>query len=157
MARHLELNGYHHAPITCPHCGQFGRMVWEAELRPDRTEKVLVRIDGAFHEQLSPKAPYPLELICKLCGATQNSPLQDGQSKMTDKHIPFSCPHCGQGGDVSWHGEGIARVLVSLSDGFHVEDGRLPGARHVIICDACDEIDPPRLALPNEDASHMLD
>ena len=63
-----------------------------------------------------------------------------------DSHIAFACPHCGQAGEVVWNGEGADRVLVRLSEGFHVEEGRLPGARHVIICDVCDEIDPPRIA-----------
>ena len=34
------------------------------------------------------------------------------------------------------------RELIRLSNGFHVEEGRLTGARHVIVCDVCDEIDP---------------
>ena len=61
---------------------------------------------------------------------------------MTDIHVHFgfACPHCG----VEWRGHGSGRELVSLSNGFHVEAGRLPGARHVIICDPCDEIDPDR-------------
>jgi hypothetical protein len=41
------------------------------------------------------------------------------------------------------------RVIVRLSNGFHVEEGRLPGARHVIICGQCDEIDPPRTIEPS--------
>ena len=59
--------------------------------------------------------------------------------------IKFACPHCGQSGEVVWEGRGVDRSLVQLSDGFHVEEGRLPGAKHVIICDACDEIDAPRI------------
>ena len=67
---------------------------------------------------------------------------------MTDqKHIKFGCPHCGQSGEVVWLGEGVDRSVVTLSDGFHIEEGRLPGAKHVIICDKCDEIDPPRIIL----------
>jgi len=65
---------------------------------------------------------------------------------MTEKEINFACPHCGQPGNIIWEGEGAERSLVLLSDGFHVEEGRLPGAKHVIICDRCDEIDPPRIA-----------
>ena len=61
---------------------------------------------------------------------------------MAGKNIKFACPHCGQSGEVTWEGEGKDRVLVNLSDGFHVEENRLPGARHVIICNGCDEIDP---------------
>jgi hypothetical protein len=66
--------------------------------------------------------------------------------KTTDqKHMKFGCPHCGQAGGVMWLGEGEDRTVVRLSGGFHVEEGRLPGAAHVIICDMCDEIDPPRI------------
>lgn len=61
--------------------------------------------------------------------------------------IKCGCPHCGQPGSVVWRGDGAKRELVRLSKGFHVEEGRLPGARHVIICDQCEEIDPPRLVL----------
>ncbi len=57
--------------------------------------------------------------------------------------IEFACPHCGQKGEVVWRGEGADRAVVRLSDGFHVEEGRVPSGRHVIICDRCDEIDPP--------------
>ena len=61
-----------------------------------------------------------------------------------DKHIEFACPHCGQTGEIVWNGEKKARVLVRLSDGFHVEEGRTADARPLIICNACDEIDPDR-------------
>ena len=64
---------------------------------------------------------------------------------MVDKLIQFACPHCGQKGRVVWKGDGEERELVSLSEGFHIEEGRLPGALHVIICNVCDEIDAPRL------------
>ncbi len=67
---------------------------------------------------------------------------------MPENHIRFGCPHCGQKGEVVWRGGGAGRELVRLSSGFHVEEGRLPGARHVIVCNACDEIDPPRIAEP---------
>jgi len=60
---------------------------------------------------------------------------------MADNQIEFACPHCGQLGAVVWRGDGGSRELVRLSDGFHVEEGRLPGARHVIVCNECDEID----------------
>jgi hypothetical protein len=63
-----------------------------------------------------------------------------------DNHIKFACPHCGQTGEVVWNGVREQRELVRLSDGFHLEDGRFPGAKHVIVCDTCDEIDPPRVA-----------
>ena len=67
--------------------------------------------------------------------------------KPADKHIDFACPHCGQKGEVVWNGENKERVLVSLTSGFHLEEGRLPGAKHVIICNTCDEIDPPRVVI----------
>ena len=71
------------------------------------------------------------------------------------KHIQFACPHCGQKGEVVWQGSGTIRALESLSSGFHVEEGRVPGARHVIICDICDEIDPPKLLTsPSPDLGH---
>jgi hypothetical protein len=62
-------------------------------------------------------------------------------------HIPFACPHCGQAGEIVWKDHGNGRTLVRLSSGFHVEEGRISGARHVIICNACDEIDPLRVYL----------
>lgn len=65
---------------------------------------------------------------------------------MKAKLIQFACPHCGQAGEVVWNGKGADRILVSLSSGFHAEEERLPGTRHVIICDMCDEIDPARVA-----------
>jgi hypothetical protein len=64
---------------------------------------------------------------------------------MAQKEIKFACPHCGRKGEVIWGGAGSDRVLLRLSNEFHIEEGRLPGTRHVIICNACDEIDPPRL------------
>ena len=68
--------------------------------------------------------------------------------KADDRYIQFACPHCGQKGEVVWNGESNRRKLISLSKGFHVEEGRLRGAKHVIICDACDEIDAPQAAVP---------
>ncbi len=53
-----------------------------------------------------------------------------------ETHIRFACPYCGQSGEVVWRGDGGERELVSLSDGFHIEEGRLAGARHVIVCNA---------------------
>ena len=66
-------------------------------------------------------------------------------AEMDEKRIDFACPHCGQTGEIVWQGDGDERELVRLSKGFHVEEGRLPGARYVIICTSCDEIDAPRL------------
>lgn len=76
-------------------------------------------------------------------------PARDGGAEggtLTDqKYIKFGCPHCGQSGEVFWQGDGAQRIIIELSHGFHIEHGRLPDAKHVIICDACDEIDPPRV------------
>jgi hypothetical protein len=63
--------------------------------------------------------------------------------------IVFACPHCRQKGKVIWSGEGAYRSLMRLASGFHVEEDRFPGARHVIICDHCDEIDAPRALIPS--------
>lgn len=57
-------------------------------------------------------------------------------------HIKFACPHCGQQGEVVWKGIGVERDLVRLSEGFHVEEGRGIGTRHIVVCNSCDEIDP---------------
>jgi|GEM_PF-2962199 len=64
-----------------------------------------------------------------------------------DNRINFACPHCGQSGEVVWNGMHQDRALIHLSPGFHIEEERLPGTKHVIICDMCDEIDPPRIAM----------
>ena len=62
------------------------------------------------------------------------------------RHRSFACPHCGQAGEIVWQGgNGGEHKLVRLSAGFHIEEGRLPGVRQVIVCSRCDEIDPPRL------------
>ena len=61
------------------------------------------------------------------------------------KLIKFACPYCGQKGTVVWGMDGQDRELITLSKGFHVEENRLPGSRHVIICGSCDQIDPPGL------------
>jgi hypothetical protein len=70
------------------------------------------------------------------------------RSVTAEQLIEFACPYCGQQGWVAWSGEGKDRELARLTNGFHVEEGRLPGARHVIVCDHCDEIDPPRSSSP---------
>jgi transcription elongation factor Elf1 len=77
-----------------------------------------------------------------------NGPLSGAKGeRMTQAYdFNFACPHCGQSGEVVWEGLGVERGLVRLSNGFHVEVGRLPGAKHVIICDVCDEIDAPRIS-----------
>jgi hypothetical protein len=69
-------------------------------------------------------------------------PIEGG--RMTEQGIMFACPYCGQPGHVVWDDDGANRRLISLSNGFHIEEGRIAGARHIIICDVCDEIDPLR-------------
>jgi hypothetical protein len=76
-------------------------------------------------------------------GLAEPSGVQRGMT--AEKYIEFACPHCGQQGEVIWNDNGKDRAMEHLSNGFHVEEGRLPGARHVIICDICDEIDPPKV------------
>jgi len=68
---------------------------------------------------------------------------------MSDTHIKFGCPHCGQSGEVVWNGDEGDRNLVRLSDGFHIDEGRAPAAKHLVICNACEEIDPPCLVIPS--------
>ena len=57
------------------------------------------------------------------------------------KRLLFGCPECCQKGEVVFFMNDGKRTLVRLSDGFHLETGRLLGMRHVIVCDRCDEID----------------
>jgi len=54
--------------ISCP-CGRTGRLHWERAAGGKRDE--LVKIEGDFYERLARKAPYPIELVCNGCGATQ--------------------------------------------------------------------------------------
>lgn len=70
-------------------------------------------------------------------------PEGDGSKVNADRHVKFACPYCGQRGEVVWGG--LGHVLKRLSEGFHVEEDRVPDTRHVIICNRCDEIDPPRV------------
>jgi len=64
------------------------------------------------------------------------------------KHIKFGCPYCGQQGEVVWNSDNSGHELVRLSNGFHFEEGRMKGMRPVIICNICDEIDPPHVGGP---------
>ncbi len=64
------------------------------------------------------------------------------------KHIRFGCPYCGQQGEVVWNSSNAGHELIRLSNGFHIEDERIPGERLIIICNVCDEIDPPGVVNP---------
>ena len=59
------------------------------------------------------------------------------------------CANCSQSGRLQWEEgpgggqeRGGTRIYVSVSDGFHKEDGRMPSGGPVIVCDVCDEIQP---------------
>ncbi|MGH6873237.1 MAG: hypothetical protein ACREHE_17205 [Rhizomicrobium sp.] len=61
----------------------------------------------------------------------------------------IACPTCGQTGELAWaegpgggQERGGTRVFLRVSDGFHVEEGRMPSGDPVIVCNACDEIQP---------------
>jgi hypothetical protein len=63
--------------------------------------------------------------------------------------IRFTCPNCGQAGTRTWEesasksriaGEG--RVLLNVSDDFHIEAGRTRSGEPLIVCNVCDEIQP---------------
>lgn len=63
--------------------------------------------------------------------------------------VALTCPNCGQHGARHWeegadasHALGSDRVYLSVSDGFHCEDGRAANGEPVIVCDVCDEIQP---------------
>ena len=45
-------------------------------------------------------------------------------------------------GHVTWDGEGAGRKFVSCGSGFHPEIGRVTRGETVMICDACDHIQP---------------
>ena len=57
--------------------------------------------------------------------------------------IAFQCPNCSQQGARRWsEGPGAGRTYLDVSTGFPVEAGRSPKGDPVIVCDACDEIQP---------------
>lgn len=65
---------------------------------------------------------------------------------MTNQHVKFGCPQCGQEGEVFWHADGSRLTFVNVTTGFHIEDERGVGSDAVLVCDECDEIDPAGLA-----------
>ena len=61
----------------------------------------------------------------------------------------ITCPTCSQSGRLQWkegsgggRERGGTRTYISVSDGFHREDGRMPSGDPVIVCNVCDEIQP---------------
>lgn len=55
------------AKIMCSKCGAFGEMVWENQ----SGNRSLVSVSSGFHERISKKKPYPIELVCHGCGSAQ--------------------------------------------------------------------------------------
>jgi hypothetical protein len=66
-----------------------------------------------------------------------------------DFQIAITCSNCGQPGTVTWQ-ESVAnqrprgpeRRLIDITPGFHAETGRTQSGDAVIVCDACDQIQP---------------
>jgi hypothetical protein len=63
--------------------------------------------------------------------------------------VAFKCSNCPEVGVRTWTepagrsqtvGEG--RMLVSVTQGFHIETGRTDSGEPLIVCDACDQIQP---------------
>jgi len=61
----------------------------------------------------------------------------------------ITCPTCSQTGSLQWEEgsgggreRGGTRIYISVSEGFHREDGRMPSGDPVIVCNVCDEIQP---------------
>lgn len=70
---------------------------------------------------------------------------QDRQRSSTS----LKCPNCGAQGFVQWEESGSTdrkrgseRKLIVLDGGFHTEAGRTQSGDPIIVCDACDEIQP---------------
>lgn len=53
--------------IVCPGCGQIGETVWEMSGK----KATFVEVSPGFYERMTRKPPYPIELVCHSCGATQ--------------------------------------------------------------------------------------
>lgn len=53
--------------IVCPKCGQMGETVWERYGR----KSSFLDVSPGFHERISKKVPYPIELVCQACGTAQ--------------------------------------------------------------------------------------
>ena len=118
---------------------------WQA-LAAERQQKREKRVQELPLVMRGERFMAPYKLFVFLNGQSVGEIERHSGEETTDhKHMKFGCPHCGQAGGVRWLGEGEDRSVVRLSGGFHVEEGRHPEAKYVIICDTCDEIDPPRI------------
>jgi hypothetical protein len=73
MGSHTGLYPVYSHRIACPRCHSTGTIRWEQVPDGDdgSSRKQLVAIIGAFHERLSDRRPYPIELICDACGTVQ--------------------------------------------------------------------------------------
>ena len=49
-------------------------MLWEDIAKPGRGAAMpeLVRIDGDFYERIAARKPYPIELVCGVCGTVHS-------------------------------------------------------------------------------------
>jgi hypothetical protein len=63
--------------------------------------------------------------------------------------VALQCPNCGQKGARHWEEGadagrklGSKRAYISVSAGFHCEEGRAANGEPLIVCDVCDEIQP---------------
>jgi hypothetical protein len=66
-------------------------------------------------------------------------------SPVADLKIPVTCANCKAEGYTIWSAESLDRAgweLVETSQGFHEERARTISGKSVIVCDACDEIQP---------------
>ena len=54
--------------IVCRKCGKTGKIVWDDVSRLNHPTPEPAGIDGPFFERLSRTAPYPIELVCRVCG-----------------------------------------------------------------------------------------
>ncbi len=62
--------------VHCSKCGTDGTIVWNELGGQDNVSREFVRIVGDFYERLRNKPPYPIELVCNICGTAQTSQLQ---------------------------------------------------------------------------------
>ena len=63
--------------------------------------------------------------------------------------VALQCPNCGQKGARHWEEGadgsrklGSHRAYISVSAGFHCEEGRAANGEPLIVCDVCDAIQP---------------
>jgi hypothetical protein len=64
---------------------------------------------------------------------------------LADLKLEVSCPNCKAEGHGIWRAEGLDRArwkLLGTSSGFHGEESRTVTGKPVLVCNACDEIQP---------------